>query len=74
MVEPRDEGPDDERDVRSVVLEDEDGNPVVIEQQNVGLGREVGAGEFPDPDEPPTDPGEAAAEGEALDADADAER
>jgi hypothetical protein len=62
--------PEDERDVRTVVLEDDDGNPVVSEQQNVGLGREVGDGEFPDADEPPKDPGVAAAEEAALDAEA----
>jgi hypothetical protein len=61
--------PDDERDVKSVMLEDDDGNPVVIEQQNVGFGREVGSGEFPHPDTPPKNPGRAADEQEELDGD-----
>jgi hypothetical protein len=59
--------PEDERDVRSVTLEDDEGNPVVIEQQNVGYGREVGGGEFPDADTPPKSEGQAAAEQAALD-------
>jgi hypothetical protein len=59
--------PDDERDVRSVTLEDDEGNPVVIEQQNVGLGRQVGGGEFADPDTPPKSEAQAAAEQAALD-------
>jgi hypothetical protein len=63
MTSPREPDPD----VRSVPIEDEDGNEVVIEQQNVGPGNEVGQGEFPDPDTPPKDPGVAAAEQEALD-------
>jgi hypothetical protein len=48
-------------DVRTVELEDEDGNPVVIAQQNAGPGNQVGDGEFKPP-EPPKDPGEAAEE------------
>jgi hypothetical protein len=58
---PEDTGP------RSVPLEDEDGNVVVISQQNVGTDNEVGQGEFPDPSTPPKDPGEAAAEQRLLD-------
>jgi hypothetical protein len=57
----------DERDVCTTELEDEDGNIVVICQQNVGLGNEVGDGEYPDPNAPPKDPGEAAREQAALD-------
>jgi hypothetical protein len=68
MAKPDD---DDERDVRTVELEDDDGNPVVIEQQNVGFGQEVGSGEFPDADTPPKGAGEAAAEEAALDAERD---
>ena len=64
MTGPND---DDDVDVRSVVLEDDEGNEVVIEQQNVGAGNEVGGGEYPDRDEPPKDPGEAAAEQAELD-------
>lgn len=48
-------------DVRTVELEDEDGNPVVIAQQNTGPGNQVGDGEFKQPS-PPKDPGQAAAE------------
>jgi hypothetical protein len=59
--------PDDDPDVRSVPLEDEDGNTVVIEQQNVGPGNQVGQGEHPDPDTPPKDPGDAADEAASLD-------
>ena len=48
-------------DVRTVELEDEDGNSVVIAQQNAGPGNQVGEGEFKTPS-PPKDPGQAAAE------------
>jgi hypothetical protein len=51
----------EDADVRSVELEDDDGNPVVIAQQNAGPGNQVGDGEFKDPP-PPKDPGEAAEE------------
>ena len=53
-------------DVRSVELEDDDGNPVVIAQQNAGPGNQVGGGEFKSPP-PPKDPGEAAKEQADLD-------
>ncbi|MEO8693714.1 MAG: hypothetical protein ABI658_09370 [Acidimicrobiales bacterium] len=52
---------DEPVDVRSVELEDEDGNPVVIAQQNAGPGNQVGEGEFKQP-HAPKDPGEAAQE------------
>ena len=52
-------------DVRSVELEDDDGNPVVISQQNVGPGNQVGEGEFKEP-KPPKDPGVAAEEQSRL--------
>lgn len=38
------------------VLEDEDGRQVRIEQTNVGPDNELGSGEFPDPETPPTGP------------------
>jgi hypothetical protein len=57
---------DEPTDVRSVELEDEEGNPVVIAQQNVGPGNQVGGGEFKAPP-PPKDPGEAATEQAAVD-------
>jgi hypothetical protein len=40
----------------STELEDENGEPYVIQQQNVGPGRELGGGEWPDPDTPPRPP------------------
>jgi hypothetical protein len=40
----------------STELEDEEGEPYVIEQQNVGPGSELGGGEWPDPDTPPKPP------------------
>jgi hypothetical protein len=40
----------------STELEDEDGEPYVIQQQNVGPGNELGGGEWPDPDTPPKSP------------------
>jgi hypothetical protein len=52
---------DEPAEVRTVELEDEDGNTVVIAQQNAGPGNQVGDGEFKKP-HPPKDPGEAAEE------------
>ena len=52
-------------DVRTVELEDDEGNPVVIAQQNVGPGNQVGEGEFKEP-KPPKDPGAAAEEQSQL--------
>jgi hypothetical protein len=52
---------DEPTEVRTVELEDEDGNPVVIAQQNAGPGNQVGDGEFKKP-HAPKDPGEAAEE------------
>jgi hypothetical protein len=40
----------------STELEDEDGEPYVIQQQNVGPGNEEGGGEWPDPHTPPRAP------------------
>jgi hypothetical protein len=45
----------------SAVLEDENGEPYVIQQQNVGPGNELGGGEWPDPDTPPQPPAPGAA-------------
>lgn len=61
-------------DVHTVELEGEDGEAVVLSQQNVGHERSVGQGEFPDPDTPPKSPSAAAAEQEALDEEAEAPR
>jgi hypothetical protein len=44
-----------EKSVRSEPLDLDDGPDVVIEQQNVGVDNELGGGEFPDPDAPPSD-------------------
>ena len=52
---------DQPKEVRTVELEDEDGNPVVIAQQNAGPGNQVGDGEFKTP-RAPKDPGVAAEE------------
>jgi len=61
------EPPDDERAVRSVPLDTEDGGQVVIEQENVGRQRMVGGGEFADPHAPIT-PEEADRRQRELDA------
>lgn len=42
--------------VRSAVLEDEDGDEYTVDQQNAGPESEAGGGEWPDPDEPPVPP------------------
>ena len=42
---------DDEKAVRSIPLDTEDGGTVVIEQQNMGGVQQVGGGEFKDADE-----------------------
>ena len=55
------ETPDDKR-THSVPLDTEEGDDVVIEQQNVGPGVEDGGGEFPDPDAPPQAPAPGAVE------------
>ncbi len=54
--------------VRSEVLEDEEGEDYVVDQQNAGPESESGGGEWPDPDTPPKLPAPGAAE----DADEDA--
>ncbi len=54
--------------VSTVPLDTEDGDEVVIQQQNAGPGNQVGAGEFKPSDETSyrKDPGVAAAEQERL--------
>src|SRR5689334_19902970 len=49
-----DADPSDEKMYTSEPLEDGDGNPYVIQQQNVGPGSEAGSGEWPDPHTPPS--------------------
>ena len=67
----RDAGEHDPR-VSTVPLDTDDGGTVVIEQQNVGPGQQVGAGEFKEPGTTARQkrPETAAAEQEALEADA----
>jgi len=49
--------PDDiELAVRSEPVEDDDGNEVVIAQQNMGVEGSIGGGEFPSKDTPPRGP------------------
>jgi hypothetical protein len=43
-------------DPASVPLDVDEGADVVIEQENIGKGEELGGGEFPDPGTPPRDP------------------
>jgi hypothetical protein len=70
VSEPDPEIPE-ERDPRvsSIPLDTEDGDQVVIEQQNVGPGNQVGAGEFKRSGETAfhKDPGDAAEEQKRLD-------
>jgi hypothetical protein len=69
MTEP-DDGETDtdelEPDVKSVELETDDGERVVIAQQNTGVGTMVGQGEFPDPNSGPKSARQAADEQEEL--------
>jgi len=73
--EPPDES-DAERAVSSIPLETEDGETVVIAQQNVGPGQQVGAGEFKRDEEASSHkpPEQAAHEQDQLDDELDAER
>ena len=67
---PEDERPDPR--VSTVPLETDDGDTVVIQQQNVGPGNQVGAGEFKRSEETAVqrDPAQAAHEQEQLEAQA----
>jgi hypothetical protein len=60
MPERRESGqqpePSDEKMYTSVELTDEDGETYVVQQQNVGKGRERGGGEWPDPHRPAESP------------------
>lgn len=49
-------------EVRSSVLEDEEGDEYVVAQQNAGPESETGGGEWPDPDAEPTAPAPGATE------------
>ena len=69
-AQPTDERPDPR--VSTVPLDTDDGDQVVIQQQNAGPGNQVGAGEFKPSDETSDrkDPRAAAAEQERLEAEA----
>lgn len=45
-----------EDEIHSTVLEDEEGNPYIVDQENAGPEAELGGGEWPDPDAPPRPP------------------
>lgn len=60
---------EDEKSVRSVELDTEDGGTVVIEQQNVGGTQQVGGGEYKNVKGPKT-VDEAAAEQDRLEREA----
>jgi hypothetical protein len=45
-----------EDEIHSTVLEDEEGKPYIVDQENAGPEAELGGGEWPDPDEPPRSP------------------
>ena len=51
----RDQPPDEDTSVESVPLDLDEGDDVVIEQENVGRENMQGGGEWPDPDTPPSD-------------------
>jgi len=42
--------------VQSTVLDDEEGEPYVVDQQNAGPEAELGSGEWPETDAPPVAP------------------
>lgn len=47
--------PEEDKHTRSEPLDLDEGEDVVIEQQNVGRPNTDGGGEWPDPDTPPSD-------------------
>ena len=51
----RDQPEDEDKAVESVPLDLDEGDDVVIEQENVGRDNMRGGGEWPDPDTPPSD-------------------
>lgn len=67
MSDPHDN--EDEKAVRSIPLDTEDGGTVVIEQQNVGPDNQLGGGEFKNADRQKSS-GEAAQEQEQLEREA----
>ena len=53
---PPDDGDPLDAQVRSAVLEDEEGDAYVVDQQNAGPESESGSGEWPETDAPPQAP------------------
>ena len=51
----RDQPKDEDEAVETVPLDLDDGDDVVIKQENVGRENMRGGGEWPDPDTPPSD-------------------
>ncbi len=51
----RDQPQDEDKSVETVPLDLDEGDDVVIEQENVGEDNMLGGGEWPDPDTPPSD-------------------
>jgi hypothetical protein len=51
----RDQPQDEDKSVESVPLDLDEGDDVVIRQENVGEDNMRGGGEWPDPDTPPSD-------------------
>ena len=51
----RDQPQDEDKSVETVPLDLDEGDDVVIRQENVGEDNMRGGGEWPDPDAPPSD-------------------
>ena len=51
----RDQPQDEDKSVETVPLDLDEGEDVVIKQENVGEDNMRGGGEWPDPDTPPSD-------------------
>jgi len=51
----RDQPQDEDKSVETVPLDLDEGEDVVIQQENVGKDNMRGGGEWPDPDAPPSD-------------------
>ena len=51
----RDQPQDEDKSVESVPLDLDEGDDVVLKQENVGEDNMLGGGEWPDPDTPPSD-------------------
>jgi hypothetical protein len=51
----RDQPQDEDKSVETVPLDLDEGEDVVIKQENVGEDNMRGGGEWPDPDAPPSD-------------------